>query len=323
MTGDRASTPRTTSREVLDACRALGFALAGIAPAARTARERELRDWLAAGKHGSMTYMEELLEERLDITRMLPGARTVVMVADVYARPGADPQTPSGHGRVARYARGIDYHVTIKRRLHRLADALRARHPGEEFRSFVDTGPVLEREQAVRAGLGWIGKHTLLINPAIGSYVLLGGMVTTLDLAGGATPVPDHCGTCTRCIDACPTGAITPYSVDARRCISYLTIEHAGEIETGLADRMGEWLFGCDVCQEVCPYNGARGTGAGAAIHPGYREESGVGASLSLALVRSWGGERHASWVSVTALKRATPGMLRRNADIASRCAGC
>jgi epoxyqueuosine reductase len=303
--------PVELGREVIEACRALGFALAGVTRARRTDRERELRGWLAAGKHGSMGWMEELLEERLDVCKMLPGARSVVMVGDVYGagRGEAGP----GMGRIARYARGRDYHVVMKRRLHRLADVLRGRFPREEFRSFVDTGPVLEREHAVRAGLGWVGKHTLLINPALGSYVLLGGMVTTLEIgvppeAPGA--LDDSCGTCTRCIDACPTGAITPYSVDARRCISYLTIEHSGTIEEELQARMGGWLFGCDVCQEVCPYN--RGADEGM-VYPAYR---GGRSGLSIAEVMRWGSAEHERAVRGTAMKRATLGMLQRNAAI-------
>jgi epoxyqueuosine reductase len=275
-----------------------------------------------------MSYMEELLEERLDVTRMLPGARSVLMVADLYSRATPDAPLPGGFARIARYARGADYHATIKRRLHRLADALRTRFPGHEFRSFVDTGPVLEREHAARAGLGWIGKHTLLINPALGSYLLLGGIATTLELVSAdagapAFPVPDHCGSCTRCIDACPTGAITPYSVDARRCISYLTIEHEGPIDGALERNMEGWLFGCDVCQEVCPFNAPGGHGgAHAAMHPSYRPEAGAGPSLSLARVRAWGAAEHAKVVGGTALKRASLSMLRRNASIAGAMPG-
>src|SRR5262249_20142541 len=139
-------------------------------------------------------------------------------------------------------------------------DSLRERFPAEQFRAFVDTAPVMEREHAARAGLGWIGKHTLIIHPRLGSYMLLGGVLTTMDIPAPAAQrrVTDHCGTCTRCIDACPTAAITPYSVDATRCISYLTIEHRGEIDPALHEGIGDWLFGCDVCQEVCPHNGGR-----------------------------------------------------------------
>ena len=309
----------------LAACRALGFALAGIAPAAFTSREPEFRAWLDAGKHGVMEWMTQLLDERLDIRRMLPGARSVLMVADLYARRGSDGPAPAGAARVARYARGLDYHAVMKRRLHRVAAALRARHPGHEFRTFVDSGPVLEREHAYRAGLGWVGKHTLLIHPRLGSYFALGGIVTTLEMrqqsvsdpsAPMAGIVPDHCGTCTRCIEACPTGAITPYSVDARRCISYLTIEHAPTIDPALQDRMGEWGFGCDICQEVCPFNAPR---PGDAPYPAYRDELGVGAHLDVAGVLNWGRAAHRRAVSGSAMKRATLPMLKRNAAIVGR----
>lgn len=308
---------------MIAACRALGFALAGITKAERTAREAELRAWLGAGKHGSMKWMESLLEERLDPARMLPGAKSVVMVADFYVSERRGPQpSDAGMGRIARYAQGRDYHTIVKKRLHRLADELRSRHPGEEFRSFVDTGPVLEREHAMRAGLGWIGKHTLLIHPDHGSYMVLGGMVTTLELRAApelAGVVPDSCGTCTRCIDACPTAAIAPYSVDAQRCISYLTIEHPGEIEEELQSKMGEWLFGCDVCQEVCPFNRnaeAAGGMAGGVVHPAYR---GGAAVMKVAEVLNWGREGHEAAVRGTAMKRATRGMMKRNALIVIR----
>ena len=152
---------------------------------------------------------------------LLEGAGAAIVVADLYAARGQNADAPldPGRGRIARYARGRDYHVTIKRRLHRLCDELRADHAGAEFRAFTDTAPVPERELAGRAGLGWIGKHTLLIDPRLGSYLLLGGVLTTLEIEPPATqtPVADHCGTCTRCVDACPTDAITPYTVDASR----------------------------------------------------------------------------------------------------------
>ncbi len=170
--------------------------------------------------------------------------------------------TPQSHdlyqGRVARYAQGRNYHDVMKRRLHKLADQLRIDYPGSAFRTCVDTAPVNERELASLAAQGWQAKNTLIINPKLGSYMLLGVVATTLDLTPNSPRVPDSCGTCTRCIDACPTQAITPYSVDARRCISYLTIEHRGPIDPQHFAGMGNWIFGCDICQEVCPHNSPR-----------------------------------------------------------------
>lgn len=325
------------TRDVLAQCRDLGFALAGVADASPGRWAREFKAWLAAGKQGSMAYLERNAEERLDPGRVLPGARSVVMVADRYATRGEAPQSradelpASPRGRIARYARGTDYHVVIKKRLHALCDALRVRFPGAAFRAFVDTAPVLERELAARAGLGWIGKHTLLIHPKQGSWMLLGGVLTTLELEPPVEQevVADHCGTCTRCIDACPTDAITPYSVDASRCVSYLTIERRGPIDPALHEGIGDWLFGCDVCQEVCPHNGGKaakqpataGELRGKAAHEEeltrvrdeYRAERD---SFDLLEVLGWTAADRSRELSGSSMKRATLDMFRRNALI-------
>lgn len=296
----------------------MGFALAGVCEARATDHARELKEWLADGRHGSMAWLAARLDERLDPARMLAGARSFILVADRYDA-GRSPTVAGGSGRlgrIARYARGDDYHTVIKKRLHALADGLRAAHPAERFRSFVDTAPVLEREHAARAGLGWIGKHTLLIHPEVGSYVLLGGVLTTMALTPPPeqAPVPDHCGTCTRCIDACPTGAITPYSVDATRCVSYLTIERRGPVEPELFEGIGDWLFGCDVCQEVCPHNRARpGAGDGAGAHAPYtpRREG-----FDVLDVLGWREDDRRAAFARSALKRARLDMMKRNALI-------
>lgn len=318
------------TREALALCRDLGFALAGIADALPSRWAGAFRAWLDAGRHGSMAYLARTVEERIDPRRVLQGARSVIMVADVYAPRGgsagtADRREESDTGRprgvVARYARGQDYHVVMKRRLHRLCDELRRRFPRDACRAFVDTAPVPERELAARAGLGWIGKHTLLIHPRLGSWMLLGGVLTTLDLSPPPEhrPEADHCGTCTRCIDACPTGAITPYSVDASRCISYLTIERRGRIAPEDHAAIGDRLFGCDVCQEVCPHNRDR-----PAERPGEphradairREYHPRHASFDLLGVLGWTAADRARELSGTSLKRATLDMFRRNAMI-------
>lgn len=312
-----AAAAEQLGRDIVALCRGLGFALAGVADAAPTRWRKELTDWLAAGRHGSMAYLAEHVEARLDPMRVLPGARSVVMVADLYAARGAAPEEPMprGRGRIARYARGRDYHTIMKKRLHRLCDALRGAHSGAGFRAFVDTAPVLEREYAARAGLGWIGKNTLLIHPRQGSFTLLGGVLTTLELTPPSEQeaVTDHCGTCTRCIDACPTGAISPYSVDATRCISYLTIERREMIDPAFHGAIGGWLYGCDVCQEVCPHNSPRPTGDVGEPHQDYRP---VRDSFDLLGVLGWTEEDRRREFRGAALKRATLAMMKRNAII-------
>jgi epoxyqueuosine reductase len=325
---------RMLGQQVIDACLAMGFALAGIAPVRATSRRPEFLEFLESGRHGDMTYLAELLDERLDIAAMLPGARAVIVVADQYARRGdvdAPADSSTSTGLIARYARGRDYHKVIKRRLHMLVQRLRELHPGAEFRSFVDTGPVLEREHAHRAGLGgvFIGKHTLAIHPKLGSWFLLGGIATTLDIRSpeDVEPSPDHCGSCTRCIDACPTQAITAFQVDARRCISYLTLEHQGEIAPEFHQVMGDRVIGCDVCQEVCPYNtplrvGGRNEAVVDRVHPAYttaESRAGVpGKRIPLVQILSWTEADRSAALSASAAKRASLEMLQRNATIAA-----
>ena len=302
---------------MLALCREQGFALAGIAACSPSAWTEEFRKWLAAGRQGTMDWLAETAEDRIDPARLLRGARSVVMVADQYATRGrtTDAPLPATRGRIARYARGRDYHRVMKRRLHSVCDALRARHPGAGFRAFVDTAPVPERELAARAGLGWIGKHTLLINPQRGSWLLLGGFLTTLDLRDPATAaVADHCGTCTRCIDACPTNAISPYSVDASRCISYLTIERRDPIPPEFHRSLDGWLVGCDVCQEVCPHNSPRpGDAATGTAHPDYAPRRD---SFDLLEVLGWDETTRRARFAQSAMKRITLAHVKRTAAL-------
>jgi len=322
------------TRDVVDACLALGFAGAGVCAARPSLRGAELREWLGEGQHGTMEWMAERVEERVDVGRVIAGrsVRSVVVVGDQYAErasemvpnppPGFPVAAGGGAGKIARYARGRDYHDVVRKRLHALADRLRERFAGEEFRAFVDTAPVMEREHAARAGLGFVGKHTLLIDPRHGSWMVLGGIATTMSLepTDAEQDEQDHCGTCTRCIDACPTGAIEPWKVDARKCISYLTIEHEGLIDPDLAVGMGDWIFGCDICQEACPYNAPRGDGASASrVHPLYRERGEVREGrLSLLEVLRWSAADRQVKLTVSASKRASLEMIRRNAVIAA-----
>ena len=307
----------TLASRVLELCAEHGFALAGICDASPTDRADELRAWLAAGKHGEMSYLADHLDARLDPDLVLEGARAAVVVADLYHTRSEPADRPdAAQGRIARYARGDDYHASIKKRLHALCDELIARHPEHRFRAFADTAPVMEREFAARAGIGWVGKHTLTINPSFGSWFFLGGILTTLGLEPPADQptITDHCGTCTRCIDACPTDAITPYAVDATRCISYLTIEHRSPIDPAFFEPMGDWIAGCDICQEVCPHNSPRPTPGVEARNDAYRPKR---TGFDLLGVLGWSADDRAAHLRGSALKRIKLDMFRRNALVA------
>lgn len=332
------------SRPVLELAAAMGFALVGIAPATPSPNADHVRQWIAQGRHGEMDYLQKNLDVRLDPANLLDGARTVICVADKHPESTElKPQAPAPHGRIARYAFGNDYHKSMKKRLHKLADTLAEQYPTERFRSTVDTAPILERELAAQAGLGWIGKHTLLIHPQFGSYFLLGTIVTTLNLrtseADGyplpGIPPTDHCGTCTRCIDACPTNCISttgPRSIDATRCISYLTLEHRSPIDPSLHSPMGNWIAGCDICQEVCPHNRDRKSGiedqdektqansrlrlSDPPIHSDHTPRPPAPA-LNLLDILGWTEDDRRQTFKGSALKRIKLGMLKRNALIA------
>ena len=244
-------TPVEAAELVRAAGRRLGFDRVAIGPADPPERGHAFAAWLDAGLHGTMTYLERTREKRLDPGRVLPGARAVVACALSYFQ-GPRASDP---GHVARYAWGEDYHAIVEPRLRALLAAIAAIVPGATGRAYVDTGPLLERELAARAGLGWIGKNTMLLDPGLGSFFFIGIVLTTAELAPD-TPLADRCGTCTRCLDACPTDAFRdPYVLDARRCIAYLTIEHRGSMPPAARPGIGGLAFGCDVCQDVCPWN--------------------------------------------------------------------
>ncbi len=230
---------------------ALGFDLVAVGPAEPPEHGEALTRWVAEGHAGTMAYLGRRLPERLDPRRVLPEARAVVCVAlNYYQGPAVDESwTP-----VARYAWGRDYHDVMTPRMDALARFI-GEAAGERGRCYVDTGPVLERDLAARAGLGWVGKNSMLLHPSLGSWFFIGVLLTTAALVHDEA-LPDRCGTCRACLDACPTDAfVAPYVLDARRCISYLTIEHRGPVDPALAPAMGQWQFGCDVCQDVCPWN--------------------------------------------------------------------
>ena len=238
----------------------LGFALAGVAPAVAPPGADRLGEWLARGYAGDMQYIADRRDAYAHPRHVLEGVRSIIVLALPYRTAEPAPAHP-GQGRVARYAWGeVDYHDAIRDSLHQLADYLRELVPGAATRGVVDTAPLLEREFAQLAGLGWVGKNTLLLNRQLGSYFFLAALLTDAPLDCDAPHAADHCGTCTACLDACPTHAFPqPYVLDATRCISYLTIEHRGPIPADLRPGIGDWLFGCDICQEVCPWNNHAG----------------------------------------------------------------
>lgn len=244
--------------------RHLGFELVGIAPAVAADGFDRLCEWLDRGYAGAMGYMERHRAARAHPAGVLPSVRSVVMVGMSY-RP-RDENAPTCNApsnapsvKVARYARGQDYHGVLRERLKKLLDWLQLQRPGCHGRAVVDTAPLLERDFARRAGLGWFGKNTMLIDKHQGSYLFLGALLVDLVLQPDPPHDAEHCGRCRACLDACPTQAFTGAGwLDSRRCISYLTIELRGVIDPGLRAGMGDWLFGCDVCQEVCPWNGRK-----------------------------------------------------------------
>ena len=310
----------------------LGFHAAGVCRAEPSAEGDRLRAWLSAGKHGAMGWMAEHVETRLDVRALHPGARSVLVALLRYADGAPDriecaregDASPAPRGRVARYARGPDYHDLMKRRLGRLQRELERANPGATGRRTCDIEPVMERELAVRAGLGLIGKHTLLISPGLGSWTLIATLVTTVELAPTTRMAPpeeraDPCGSCTRCIDACPTRAIEPWSVDARRCISALTLEDRSNLDPSLAALMGDWIAGCDICQEVCPHNQPTRRSRAIGVHSSW--SAGAGSFDLLEMLQWSDAQRRAAW-RAGALRRMSASMAARNAVWALRNSG-
>lgn len=246
-----------SAREKADAIKQkaheLGFLACGIARAGFLEAEApRLERWLRDGRHGAMGYMANHFDLRLDPRKLVEGAKSVISLAYNYHTPPRqeDPNAP----KISTYAYGRDYHKVVKKRLKPLLAFIQEHYGDVAMRTFVDSAPVLEKAWAARAGIGWQGKHTNVIRQGVGSFFFLCEVIIDLELAPDA-PVADHCGTCRRCIDACPTEAITPYAVDGSRCISYLTIELKEAIPAEFAGKLNTWAFGCDICQQVCPWN--------------------------------------------------------------------
>jgi epoxyqueuosine reductase len=244
---------RQYSRFIKQHAKELGFDFAGISKADQLDDEaRHLEEWLSKGMHGEMGYMDRNFEKRVDPRKLVEGTRSVVSLMMNYY-PEQHP--PEGKLKISRYAWGEDYHHVIKRKLKELLGIIRSEIGDVQGRVFVDSAPVLERAWAKRSGLGWVGKNTNLIHPRAGSYFFIAEMLLDIDLEPDG-PMKDYCGTCTRCIDACPTDAIVqPYVVDGSKCISYYTIELKNEIPESAKGTYEDWIFGCDICQEVCPWN--------------------------------------------------------------------
>ncbi len=286
----------------------LGFARIGYARAREHPAAARLRQWLDRGYEGDMRYLARRVEERGDPAKLAPWSRSLILASLPY--PGSDAPCAAGVARISRYARGRDYHAVLKQRLADLAGRIARLAPGARCAPVADTGALLEKPWGVRAGLGWQGKHTNLIDPDGGSWFFVGELLTDLELEPDAPEVTDRCGSCTRCLEACPTQAFPePYVLDARRCISYLTIEHKASIPEALRAAMGNHVFGCDICQEVCPWNAAAS------------EEDSIGASSRetipaaelLALTREEFNRRFAG----TALRRTGWSRVLRNAAVA------
>lgn len=282
-----------------------GFAAMGVAPAGAVPGANTYLEWVRQGCHAEMAYMTRNVPLRLEPARLMPGARSVICLA--YAIPSGAAKEAA----VARYAQGRDYHKVLKQKCIALMDALRRIAPDFDGRAFVDSGPVMERSLAAAAGLGWIGRNGCLIVPGLGSHVLLCEIICNLPLVADQA-IQGSCGECGRCVQACPTQAILPGGmVDARRCVSYLTIEHQGQIDPQLWPEMGLRLFGCDACQEACPHNAQCGT-----------QVPMVEVAAALAAVLSW---TESDWDAATrgrALRRASLEMFLRNAVIAAGNSG-
>lgn len=306
----RESNKATLRAVIAERAEELGFQAVAFIEASRLPTERAYQEWLREGRHGEMGYMEKYQPLRVDPAQMEPGTKSVVVLLTNYYQP---LDLLEGGLRICRYAQGDDYHDKLWERMRELAAFIHAESGAEvATRPAVDTAPLLERDLARQAGLGWIGKNAMLIRQGLGSYTFISEILVDIDLGEEGDDAPDRCGTCTRCLDACPTGAIVaPQIIDARRCISYLTIELRGPIPRRLRPMIGDHLFGCDICQQVCPWNGDAPV-SDDAVHrtrPAYRE-------LTPLELLSFDHPRYVEVFRKSAMKRAKLRGLKRNAAV-------
>ena len=306
---------KTLAERIKHNAREIGFDLVGVTAAGPAQSHARYTNWLSRGHHGGMSYLArpDAVARRVDMRELLPSARSAVVVAMNYYQPPPPPPSSTGEGKVGRYAWGDDYHEIIAEKLERLVTFIEAEIGHTVAHKIcVDTSAILEREWAVRAGLGWIGKNTLLISPRAGSWLLLGELLLDLELEADVPFSTNHCGTCTRCIEVCPTHCILPdRDLDARRCIAYLTIELRGALPgpTDLNESIGDWVFGCDVCQEVCPWNRFARPTREAAFELRY-------ATLNLRELLEMNDETFRAQFAHSAIRRAKCEGLARNASI-------
>ena len=289
----------------------LGFAKCGIVPAERLGAEaRKLEEWIGRGYHGEMRWMDRPEQDRADPRTVMPDVRSVVVLATNYFTPHEHDDNPD-HGKISRYAWGTDYHDVVRAKTKALLERIRLEEPDVEGRVCVDTAPMMEKAWAVRAGLGWIGKHSNLITKDLGSWVFLSELLLDVELEYDNEVVEDHCGTCTACLESCPTGAIVePYVVDSRKCISYATIELRDEnLPPDIASNLNGWVYGCDICQDVCPWNRFEKPSEEPAFEPRNGETS-----LSLQGIDRMEPEEYIERFRGSAMKRTKLSGLKRNA---------
>jgi epoxyqueuosine reductase len=289
----------------------IGFHKVGFARAEPLRAEgRHLKEWLEKDFQGEMAWLAREPEKRADPTLIFPGAKSVIVLALNYYTPHEHDTDPA-KGKISRYAWGDDYHDVVKEKLRKLLDWIKNEVPGADGKACVDTAPVMDKAWAVRAGLGWLGKHSNVITTDYGSWVFIGEIIVNFELEYTRDIVPDHCGTCTMCLDACPTGAIVaPFLVDSKACLSYATIElRAAEFSPEIAENLEGWLYGCDICQDVCPWNRFQKPTDETRFEPRKGETS-----VHLDEILSLSPETYAERFRRTAIKRAKLAGLRRNA---------
>ncbi len=290
----------------------IGFAKTAITVAVELDREAaHLDEWLALGYNGTMAWMEREPEKRTDPSILFPGARSIIVVAHNYYTDHKHAEDPE-KGKISRYAWGEDYHDVLRDKLEQLLAWIKEMDPTADGKICVDTAPMMDKAWAVRAGLGWLGKHSNVITTEIGSWIFIGSLILNIDLDYDTESVDDHCGTCTACLDACPTGAIVePYVVDSQKCISYATIElRDDKLPDDIADNLNGWFYGCDICQDVCPWNRFEKQTDEARFEP--REDE---TSLVLDTVVSMTHAEYVERFRRSAMKRAKLGGLKRNAE--------